>query len=78
MSNHIICFSPSGATLGQRILAVEDVFAADWSLHSVSEQITKSVGLDKAGFSAGQQSAFYRSGRNCRARDRTVCQCKAE
>ena len=32
MSNHIICFSPSGATLGQRILAVEDVFAADWEL----------------------------------------------
>ena len=32
MSNHIICFSPSGATLGQRILAGEDVFAADWEL----------------------------------------------
>ena len=32
MSNHIICFSPSGATLGLRILAGEDVFAADWEL----------------------------------------------
>lgn len=32
MSNHIICFSPNGAALGQRILAAEDVFAADWEL----------------------------------------------
>ena len=32
MSNHIICFSPRGATLGQRILALEDVFTADWEL----------------------------------------------
>ena len=32
MSNHFICSSPSGATLGQRILAGEDVFAADWEL----------------------------------------------
>ena len=44
MSNHIICFSPSGATLGQRILAVEDVFAADW------EQITKVCRTGQSGF----------------------------
>ena len=51
MSNHIICFSPSGATLGLRILAVEDVLAADWEL---TQCFGADHGLDKAGFSAGQ------------------------
>lgn len=79
MSNHIICFSPSGATLGQRILAVEDVFAADWELtqcfgadHESLSDWTKRV------FQPGNNLIFIGAGRNCRARDRTVCQCKAE
>ena len=70
MSNHIICFSPSGATLGQRILAVEDVLLQTGNLHSVSEQITKVCRTGQSGFfsraticflSVRQESPYVRS-----------------
>ena len=74
MSNHIICFSPSGATLGQRILAVEDVFAADWELtqcfgadHESLSDWTKRV------FQPGNNLLFIGAARNRRTCDRALC-----
>ena len=68
MSNHIICFSPSGATLGQRILAVEDVFAADWELtqcfgadHESLSDWTKRVFQPGNNLSVRQESPYVRS-----------------